>query len=259
MEEATGLTSQELSDVLQENPRAYMAVRGAAAEKHLSKILGKFEAEGSIDGVRSASGDFDKDFNVEISGQSYIVECKNVQVLNLSTKLAKIDYLKYLERHNLLTGASKHEVFKKIGVDGDLADLTGAAISGLYSRLPRPLRESGLVRYQYSASKIDAPKLKVLSDEDFISQFSDAPLTIDFQRTRNASGNDKKNRFYEIGELDIVAACLFHRTLGWEFLYASATELKHHEKYADRYDSKIKLEPGKWFSNIRDLLPSLPL
>ena len=234
-----------------------MAVRGAAAEKHLSKIFAKLKVEGSIDAVRSASGDMDKDFYIEISGQTYIVECKNVEVEKVTSKAKMIDYLKYLVECNLLTGESKQEVFKKIDVEEDLVALKATELKELYGRLPQKFRESGLIRYQYSASKIGSPKLKVLSDKDFVSQFSDAPLTIDFQRTRNASGDDKKNRFYEAGELDIVAACLFSRTLGWEFLYAWAKDFKRHEKYDDRYSKKLKLKAGKWVSDIRGLLKGM--
>lgn len=44
----TGLTDDELADVLIDNPRAYMAVKGAVAEKHLEKILSKHVEHGQI-------------------------------------------------------------------------------------------------------------------------------------------------------------------------------------------------------------------
>jgi len=80
---ATGLTPEELSEVFQNNPRAYMAVRGAVAEKHLEKVLCTMQEDGHIDGYRSASGDQDKDFYMQVSGKTLSLECSGT--LNLAT------------------------------------------------------------------------------------------------------------------------------------------------------------------------------
>ena len=71
---------------------------------------------------------------------------------------------------------------------------------------------------------------------------------------RNVSRPDKKNRYYEEGEIDIVAACLYSRTLKWEFLYAWAKDLNRHDVYENRYSQKLQIEPGKWVSDFRHLL-----
>ncbi len=55
----------EIAEVLFENPRAYMALRGAIAEKHLEKLLEQWKANGDIREFRAAAGDFDKDFYIE--------------------------------------------------------------------------------------------------------------------------------------------------------------------------------------------------
>ena len=39
LEKLTGLSDQDLADVFAKNPRAYMAVKGAVAEKHLENVL----------------------------------------------------------------------------------------------------------------------------------------------------------------------------------------------------------------------------
>lgn len=42
LEKLTGLSDQDLAGVFTKNPRAYMAVKGAVAEKHLENLLVQF-------------------------------------------------------------------------------------------------------------------------------------------------------------------------------------------------------------------------
>lgn len=229
---STGLTSQELSEVFRHNPRAYMAVRGAVAEKHLEKVIATLYREGSIAGYRSAAGDLDKDFYLEIGGTLVSLECKNVEVIKTTTKDARDKYIKYLIERQLISEPPK-------------------------DKLPQEYRESGLPRYEYSASQIQRPNLDGINDNDFISQFDASPITIDLQRTRNStSGDVKRGRYYQVGEIDIIAACLFSRTTRWEFLYAKAADLDKHAFYTDRYSNKIKLNSDVWTSDLRGMLQS---
>lgn len=87
--QATGLTPQELSEVFQQNPRAYMAVRGAVAEKHLKKVLTGLLENDQINGFRNASGDMDKDFYIQVGTTLITLECKNVEVIKTSNKGTK--------------------------------------------------------------------------------------------------------------------------------------------------------------------------
>ena len=140
------------------------------------------------------------------------VECKNVEVLKTnSNKASYLAYFKYLQ--------SKETLFKGKNFD-QASDYTTVQLKELYTELPQYLRESGIPRYEYSASKIqDHSVLGELNNFDFLSQFDSFPLSINFQRTRNSENkageksDPKTNRFYELEEIDIVAACLFSRTM----------------------------------------------
>jgi hypothetical protein len=93
--------------------------------------------------------------------------------------------------------------------------------------------------------------------EMYLNRFNQTPLSIDFQRTRNArdgtKGDGKMNRFYKKGEVDVVAACLFSRTLKWEFIFCSAKHLPVHPKYSDRYSNRLIINPKHWKANLLDL------
>ncbi len=60
----TGLAQDQLAEVLVENPRAYMAVKGAVAEKHLEILLTDLQNNGAVTSFRKGRGDFEKDFYV---------------------------------------------------------------------------------------------------------------------------------------------------------------------------------------------------
>ena len=257
--DATGLTSQELAEVFQYNPRAYMAVRGAVAEKHLEKVLESLMQEGDIDDYRSALGDMEKDFYLQVKGKRITLECKNVEVIKTSNnKSSQLSYIEYLAEQGYVSSLLIENILQDIdSLENSLQNLSSSNLKDFFKRLPQKYRESGLVKYQYSASKVQYPKIGLLPDDDFIDQFSRSPLTIDFQRTRNSTdedGDTRRNRYYQVGEIDIVAACLFARTMEWKFLYAEAKNFERHAQYSDRYSNKLKIEPGFWTSNLVELI-----
>jgi hypothetical protein len=256
--EATGLTPQELAEVFQQNPRAYMAVRGAVAEKHLRKVLDNLIQQGNIDGYRRASGDMDKDFYLQAGGNSMTLECKNVEVIKITNKESKVSYVEYLANQGYISSLIIENILHEISLSGSsVQDLSSSDLVGFFNQLPQEYRESGLVKYQYSASRVQQPYLGQLSDHEFIAQFNGFPITIDFQRTRNSTdedGDTRRNRYYKVGEIDIVAACLFSRTMEWNFLYAKAENFVRHNQYSDRYSNKLKLEAGIWTSDLVALI-----
>ncbi|RUR52020.1 hypothetical protein [Vreelandella populi] len=259
--EATGLSSEELYEVFNKNPRAYMAVRGAVAEKHLEKHLTYLYNQGYIQGYRSASGDMEKDFYVLINGVWKTIECKNVQVIPITNKTQQIDYIEFLIERGMISLQYLNSIIVSIGVAAPeipLEQLPASHIKEIYKRLPQELRESGLTKYQYSSSKVRVTNIGIVSDDEFISQFHNSPMTIDFQRTRNSTdlvdGDTRRNRYYQLGEFDIVAACLFTRTTEWRFLYASANFVARHQTYPDRHSNKLTIHPGDWTSDLNAVL-----
>jgi hypothetical protein len=254
----TGLSSDDLAEVLAKNPRAYMAVKGAVAEKHLENYLIESQRLAKIAGFRRANGDFDKDFYVTSNaGEEKIVECKNVQVIPVSSKQDIRDYIafcidnKYLTREEVqsyLDGISPSRGSQSVGER--LASLDGRTLKDLLKSIPQDIRESGLPRYHFSSAKLS--KVDILETTRYLAQF-DPPLTIDFQRTRNSTddtGDTKVQRFYKVGELHVVAACLFSRSLEWNFIFCNSTSLKLHDKYTDRYTNALIIDPNKWKSDI---------
>jgi len=256
--QATGLTPQELSEVFQNNPRAYMAVRGAVSEKHLAKVVDALRQEGVIDGYRTASGDMDKDFYLESGASLISLECKNVEVIKTTSKAVRSGYIDYLAQEGFIASAVIDEFLREVGsTDSDLHSLPTQRINELFKRLPQKFRESGMAKYEYSASRVEFSKLGEISDEEFLQQFEEFPITIDFQRTRNSTdgdGDTRRNRFYRVGEIDLVGACLFSRTMEWKFLYAKAENFDRHERYPDRYSNRLQLRPGIWTSDLASLV-----
>jgi hypothetical protein len=254
LDPATGLTPEELSEVFQSNPRAYMAVRGAVAEKHLDKIMRELVQEGSIENYRCAAGDFDKDFYLQINGIELSLECKNVEVIKITTKAEMVSYIQFVEAQGFvpcgyIENALKEFGLAEVGVD----KLSGDNLEKVIAALPQSLRQSGLAQYQFSASKVGNTVPGNISDKLFVEQFNSVPISIDFQRTRNSKENPEA-RFYKTNEIHLVGACLFSRTLEWKFLFAWASGFDRHKEHKDRYHNKLRLKPGVWVSDIRELL-----
>ena len=235
-----------------------MAVRGAVAEKHLEKMLIDLLENNQIDRFRNASGDMDKDFYIQVGTALVTLECKNVEVIKTSSKETKATYIEYLAEQGYLSSLFIDSFLREMGLpDINFQALSSSDLTTFFKQIPQEYRESGLTKYQYSASKVQHPQVGQVSDAEFIAQFNNFPLTIDFQKTRNSTddeGNTRKNRYYRVGEIDIVAACLFSRTMEWNFLYAKAEGFKKHSQYSDRYSNRLRLEPGNWTSDLMELI-----
>lgn len=276
----TGLTDDSFAEVLSENPRAYMAVRGAVAEKHLEIILENYRQKGSIKSFRPANGDFDKDFYIQLlDGREVTLECKNVEVLNISNTDLRKKYFKYLFDNDYLneegflsiySGLNK-EVFAtsknstpEIPKAESIKQLFGVfdnapakVLTEYLKSLPQKLKESGIARYKFSSDMMLFNTVVDADTKSFLSQFDALPLTIDFQRTRNSTDKDgedaKSQRFYKLGEIDAVGACLFSRTQRWEFIFALSNTFDKHKKYPDRYSNRLQIKKADWDNDLLSL------
>ena len=250
LEKLTGLSAQDLADVFAKNPRAYMAVKGAVAEKHLENLLFSYKQKGKIKNFKSASGDFDKDFYVTLLNNKTIsLECKNVQVLNTSSKKILPQYIKFLIEREYLEEDWLINTFKHMSKKSELSTYSTRQINSLDQCLelifnkklkstellkyfPQELRESGVPRYEFSASMVKETNIFNITIDSFIKQFDLNPLTIDFQRTRNstnADGDNRKQRLYRTDEIDVVGACLFSRTMRWQFIFGHSSRFAIHK------------------------------
>lgn len=245
----TGLSPDDLADTMMENPRAYMALRGAVAEKHLFNCLVELKNSGKIFDFRTGKGDFEKDFYIKTSrvAKEISLECKNVEALKISTKPDYIKYLNFLNSNNSLPDALAKEAVKILS-SVENYDLT--EIKKFFATMPLSLKESGVMRYQYSrklAQVGDFPSQQNLLSP-YLQSFNAQPLTVDFWRTRNsndADGNSaKENRFYKKGEVEILGVCLFSRTLEWKFIFFECSSFPAHNKYDDRYHNRFALNPS---------------
>lgn len=88
-------------------------------------------------------------------------------------------------------------------------------------------------------------------------------VTIDFKRTRNWKDQPER-RFYELGEFDVLAACLWNRTGSWEFRFAATKDLTPHPQYAGRLSDKVVVDvaptpgqPSIWRPDLADTLARL--
>ncbi|RLD24818.1 MAG: hypothetical protein DRI71_01450 [Bacteroidetes bacterium] len=248
-----GLEPNDLAEVLENNPRAYMAVKGAVAEKHLKNYFEKLKTQGSISDFRTASSDFEKDFYITLlDGSVKVVECKNVEVQKVNTKSEYFNYLTFIQKNKKLLSTVDFTSIE----DYSLNDL-----KNIFSALPQSMRESGIPRYEFSINQVPTKSIHDdLSSEEFLTQFDHAMLSIDFQRTRNSrdnSDNDengKAARFYKLDEIDFVGACLFTRTMKWEFVFGSRESIDIHPKYPDRYSNRLKLNPKFWEFDFLEML-----
>ena len=226
----TGLSSDQLAEVLAGNPRAYMAVKGAVAEKHLELYLNGLRDQGKLDSFRHGQGDFEKDFYVKITKTSK-------PIMSADTIASYLGFLKK-------TGRSSQ-------VKAVPGKMTRKELVEIYNALPIELRESGVARYEFSAATLSKGIKLEASASKYLSQFNEAPVSIDFQRTRNSrdgkdGSNQKSQRFYPVKEVDIVAACLFSRTLKWEFVFAASSDLDRHPSFRSRLHNNMVLKPEAW-------------
>lgn len=246
----TGLSPDDLADTMMENPRAYMALRGAVAEKHLFNCLVELKTNGKIFDFRTGKGDFEKDFYIKTSrgAKEISLECKNVEALKISTKPDYIKYLNFLISNKSLPEALVKSA-EKILSNAATYDL--GEIKKFFATMPLSLKESGVMRYQYSKKLAQVGAFPSTQSEltSYLQSFNTQPLTVDFWRTRNsndADGNSaKENRFYKKGEVEILGVCLFSRTLEWKFIFFECSSFPAHNKYEDRYHNRFALNATK--------------
>ena len=94
----TGLMPKDLANAIGSNPRAYMALKGAVAEKHLEIYLESLLKKRQISSLRPGGSDFEKDFYVNVKGKKkhIIIECKNVEVIKATKKSDVIAFFEFL-------------------------------------------------------------------------------------------------------------------------------------------------------------------
>ena len=238
----TGLAPDQLADVLVQNPRAYMAVKGAVAEKHLELFFTGLRDKGTLESFRRGQGDFEKDFYIKLPETKRLlsVECKNVQVFSITSAAMIVGYLEFLLQSKRISPL-KIQPMNMVRKD----------LIKQFKALPLELRESGMARYEFSAAALAGSSLTKLGAMKYLQQFDATPVSIDFQRTRNsrdlADGkNQKGQRFYRYNEVDVVAACLFSRTLKWEFVFAASKDVDCHPKFRTRIHNRMILNPESW-------------
>lgn len=73
------LPAYDILDIINRRNRCKIAVRGAIAEAHLLRHLRELTNKGLISGFEDFDRDGYPDCRVDINGQSFLVECKNVQ------------------------------------------------------------------------------------------------------------------------------------------------------------------------------------
>lgn len=249
----TGLSPEQVGETLLSNPRAYMALKGAVAEKHLHNMLTKMVDEKKIYSFRKGIGDFEKDFYIKRSSKDreLALECKNVQVINISTFEIRSKYLRFLLTNKFV---------ERFEHDLDLMD-SKLSLECIKS-LSIELRESGLARYSFSKfiANVEGP-ISNIGDKEYLKKFSANPISIDFQRTRNSrDGTDEDNksaRFYQEKEIDLVGACLFSRTLEWDFVFCSSQHFERHKKFKNCYSNSLILHPEFWQTDLSKILKSL--
>jgi|GEM_PF-3518471 len=272
IEDLTGLSASDLAEALANNPRAYMALKGAVAEKHLEKHLSWLQSQGQIESFARAASDFEKDFTVVLQdGSKFFIECKNAEVAKQTTKAAKVSYLKFLVAAGYLAAENFSSILTdslagQLGIYFDpfevLDRLDGRALGAIYQRIPQSLRESGIPRYRFSLDQLAHGSIDGVSTDDFLTQFENpevSRITVDFQRTRNAadeqaSKENTKSRLYTLDEIDVLGVCLFSRTLRWEFIFSACAYFPRSSEYSNCYDNRLSVIPGCWSANLMDAI-----
>lgn len=91
LEEAFGLTAEEILDVLGGSFRLLVAVRGSVAEHHLEAML---RAARGVTEVQRIDEDNQPDFRVRYRSRSFRIECKNVLRRVLKDQIPRVDFQK---------------------------------------------------------------------------------------------------------------------------------------------------------------------
>ncbi len=253
----TGLTPIELAKTLYENPRSYMAIRGAVSEYHLGSYLNDLLKRGDLIDLRTGNNDSEKDFYIKTSHGEFIIECKNVEVIKITTATKLREYFKFLIASKNIS--EKELIQFNTHKVKSLKEIKDSSLKNLLYGLPQKLRESSIPRYQFSSDYAGIAEKNLTENfKDYLKSFEKDPMSIDFRKTRHSNEvkdkNIKENRYYKIGEIDVIAACLFTRTLKWEFIFCATKNLLKNNQFQDRYSNKIIIQSDDWTSNILDCL-----
>ncbi len=79
LESQFGLSARDILDVIRQHNRCLISVRGAIAEEHLRRILERLQQRKVIETFAQIDRDGYPDFEVRYSGQTFLIECKNVE------------------------------------------------------------------------------------------------------------------------------------------------------------------------------------
>lgn len=90
LESVLEMSSRDILDAIHARNRLFVAVRGAAAEIHLGRLL---RAEATLSGVEDIDQDGQPDFQVNFQGRAYRIECKNT-ARTLVRGQPKVDFQK---------------------------------------------------------------------------------------------------------------------------------------------------------------------
>ncbi len=90
LESQFALSAREILDVIRRHNRCLIAVRGAIAEEHLRRILDDLQRRNSIEGFEQIDQDGRPDFEVRYSGQTFLIECKNVEKPKTQSRSGRI-------------------------------------------------------------------------------------------------------------------------------------------------------------------------
>jgi hypothetical protein len=258
--------------------RAFQAIRGAVAEVHLKNKIEKLIEEGEIKSFDIGIEDHHKDFyiSLEDTEESIIVECKNVEVISMSSKTIKMKFINYLIEEGYLTEDDVWEMFndnkkedeeieESDSVLENLSNVTAYLTEDIYDEIPSWVTSSGFPRYKFSSYISDESSLSDLSVEEYISSFVnyefkhnsesvDCRPSVDFQRSRNSTDSDDEDtdsgamRYYKKDEVDILAVCMFSRSTDWsEFLFCA--DLPEHPDYPNRYNNSVSID-SDWHDSL---------
>jgi hypothetical protein len=216
-------------------------------------ILPTLKAKGAISEYRRGQGDFEKDFYDLLSGKKkeISIECKSVQVLDGRKNVALLrEYLAFLKRNQYEVDLSSEVKLQR----------------PMAPRCARPLRPSlrSTRTAVFPGSTSVEPWQKKngpISEGDsrkYLERFGGQSIMIDFKRTRNSRDlgktDNKAQRLYRVGEMDIVAACLFGRALEWDFVYCGAHCFVKHKNYRDRFLGALQVDPTAWATDLVTVL-----
>jgi len=122
-----------------------------------------------------------------------------------------------------------------------LSDLQAQGVIERHEDLDIDGQPDVIVQYAGCAYRVECKNVEKEKRKTGIS-----PITIDFQRTRAPKGKPWE-RYYDVSEFEVIAACLWNRTHQWEFRYAATRDLKPHllygaPEYGQRLDNHVTVE-----------------